>query len=194
MKNNVLPDREQALEMILRLEAPFQTMAWVMLETGAKFSDVQALRVRDVQLDRGWVMIGGRRHDLSAGLMEAVDDYLRRIFRPAFEAMKRSAAGSTFSARKLFPAWMLDGYEHQPVDAVFPVTEYVAALHHASASVGFRGMVNSNTLRLVAAREWLRQGMPVTALHERLGHRDLMTTMLLAQSLQHGGLTFAAAA
>lgn len=194
MKNNALPDRSQALEIVLRIEAPFQVLAWIMLETGAKFSDIQSLRVRDIRLDRGMLICGGRSHEMSAGLMEAIDEYLRTILRPAFEQLKRLRESAPFASRRFFPAWILDGYEHLPVDAALPLAEYVAALQAAASRAGFHGIVNSNTLRLVTAREWLAQGMPLPELHQRLGHGDIMTTMLLAQTLQYGGLTFAVAA
>lgn len=194
MKDTSLPERSQALELALALESPFQVIAWIMLETGAKFQEVQALRVRDARLDQGCLLLGRRLHTMSGGLREAVDEYVRTILRPAYEQLKRGREGYAFSSGTLFPAWMLDGYEHLPVASSFPVVEYVTALRYAAGSVGFHGPVHSNTLRLVAAREWLRQGLSVMDLHQRLGHGDLMTTMLLAQTLQYGEITFAAAA
>lgn len=194
MKNTSLPDRSQALDMVLALESPFQVIAWIMLETGVKFHDLQGMRVQDVQAERGVLTLGRRLHRMSEGLRETLEIYLRDVLRPAYEQLKRRREARPFASVKLFPAWILDGYEHLPVASAFPLDEYLAALRCAAAPAGFRGLVNSNTLRLVAAREWLKQGMSVTELHQRLGHGDLMTTMLLAQTLQYGEITFAAAA
>jgi len=194
MKIAHLPSRSESFDMILKLEAPFQSIAWLMVETGLKFSDLQGLRVRDIQLERGRMMAAGQAFQLSAGLIECVRDYTRDILRPAFEQLKRQESGKMFTEIRLFPLWMLDGCEDAAVDDVLTVTEFVAALQVAGEQSGYRGVVNSNTFRLVAAREWIAQGMSMNELNVRLGHRDLMTTMLLAQTLRHGGLTFAAAA
>jgi site-specific recombinase XerD len=190
---STLPDKEQVFEMILRLEQPFQSMAWLMLETGAKLASLQDLRVRDVQLDRGQLQLHGRACQLSLGLQEALADYLRVILRPAFEQMKRASAKNLFAPVRLFPAWLLDGQENAPLDTFVSTGDFVAALQAAAQASGYAGRVHSNTLRLVAARNWLEQGMAIPTLHETLGHTDLMTTLLLAQTLQHGALRFASA-
>lgn len=194
MKNVELPSRDEALEMIMHLDAPFQTMAWIMLETGAKFSAVQTIRIREVQIERGRLIIDGQTFQLSIGLIESIHAYIATILRPGFEQLKRKSHSMSFSAQRLFPAWIMDGFEHMDLEAVMPLADFVNALQSAAKRSGCRRLVNSNTLRLVAAREWLKQGMKMDDLHQRLGHRDLMTTMLLAQTLRHGGLTFAAAA
>lgn len=193
VRTSSLPEKNQALEMILRLDQPFQSMAWLMLETGAKLASLQDLRVRDLQLDRGQLKLHGRTLPLSQGLQEALADYLRMILRPAFEQMKRGSAQQLFSPARLFPAWLLSGQESAPLDAFVSTGDFVAALQAAARASGYAGCVHSNTLRLVTARHWLEQGMAIPALHETLGHRDLMTTLLLAQTLRHGGLSFAVA-
>ncbi|MGA1193211.1 MAG: tyrosine-type recombinase/integrase [Kiritimatiellia bacterium] len=188
-----LPEKDQVFEMILRLDQPFQSLAWLMLETGAKLSELQDLRVRDLQLDRGQLQRNGRAWPLSDGLQEALADYLRLILRPAFEQLKRKSGQQMFSATRLFPAWLLDGQESAPLDAFVSTADFVSALQSAASASGYSGRVHSNTLRLVTARSWLEQGMAIPALHETLGHRDLMTTLLLVQTLQQGGLSFLAA-
>lgn len=197
MKNQVgvttssLPDKEQVFEMILRMDQPFQSMAWLMLETGAKLASLQDLQVRDVQLDRGQLQLHGRAWPLSRGLQEALADYFREILRPAFEQLKRGSGKHLFTQIRLFPAWLLDGQESAPLEAYVSTEDFVAALQSAARASGYAGRVHSNTLRLVTARNWLEQGMAIPVLHETLGHRDLMTTLLLVQTLQFGALRFA---
>jgi len=72
------------------------------------------------------------------------------------------------------------------------MTVFVRALQESARAAGFAGLVHSNTLRLACARRWLEQGVPVTELHRRLGHGDMMTTLLMVQALEFGGLTFTA--
>lgn len=194
MKKAHMPERAEAVEMVMQLDVPFQTMAWMMLETGLKYAELQALRVRDICIERSQLHVAGRTYDLSAGLAESVRTFIRAIMRPAFEQLKRPGKGGPFTTQRLFPAWILDGYEDAAPDAAIPVSEFLFALQSAASATGYRGMIHSNTLRLVAAREWMRQGMATMELHRRLGHSDVMTTLLLAQTLQRGELTFAAAA
>lgn len=198
MKNQniteVGPTVDEVMELLMRLAMPYRLMGWIMLETGTRYTELQRMLVRDAPAGRGWLRVGTRQVTLSPGLARAVDGYVRDVLRPAFEQLKRKSRGVLFPTVCMFPAWLLEGCEDEPVHRALSVADFVATLQAAAQQAGIRGMVNSNTLRLVAAREWLRQGMSITDLHERLGHDDLMTTLLLAQTLRHGGLTFAAAA
>lgn len=194
---NVLPNAATVCEIILRLERPFQVMAWLMVETAARMSDLQRLRVNEVNRDLKTVVFsdGGRVRTmpLSCGLVEAVDAYLPAL-REAFEKNKRwnrrSREVRMFADQLLFPAWMLDGFSQASLEEPVPAAEFVRALQFAAVASGYEGRVQSNTLRLFCASRWLEQGMDSGSLHAKLGHGDMMTTLLMVQALKYGGLTF----
>lgn len=199
-----VPSSVEVINVISRLEQPFRALAWLMLETGARFNELQSLRVRDLQSAGCRIHVGSeqgiRALDISRGLSESLNDYIETILRPAFEQMKRwtakdrSSAAPLFSRQLLFPVWILDGYERAQNDEAIPADEFACSLRHAAMGSGCRASMHSNTMRLVAAKSWLAMGVSMDELHASLGHRDLMTTMLLAEALQRGKLTFAAAA
>jgi len=210
MKQNrtehVLPDDSTVCEILLRMERPFQVMAWMMVETAARISDLQALRVRDVNRDNKTLLLEqggvGRMMNLSAGLMDAIDPHLTAL-REVFEKNKRWSFSSRhaashevqmFADQLLFPVWMLPGHARASLHEPVPVAEFVRAIQNAASESGYEGMIQSNTLRLFCTLRWLAQGMDVANLHVLLGHRDMMTTLLMVQALKYGGLTFASCA
>jgi len=198
------PSPAQANEMILRLDPPYQQMAWLMAETGGRLSGIQSLRVRHVSFARKAVVLpteqGEKIAALSGGLLEALADYQDCILRPGFEReirWKTPGLGGRvrmFSDQLLFPAWLLTGLESADVEQPVPAPDFVLALQAAARATGYLGAVQSHTMRLVCASRWLSHGMTIPDLHEHLGHRDLMTTLLLVQALRYGGLTYAAPA
>lgn len=195
-----LPEQKQVCELILHLDSPFQAMAWLMVETALRMPDLQTLRVRDLDRSRRTLRIrgegDGRELCLSAGLGEALVEHADRVLRPAFEHFKRwkdrpgEGRATMFQEQLLFPAWLLTGFEEAGMGEPIPSRVFVEVLQDVAGRIGFRGRIHSQSLRLWAAGWWLAAGVTVKALHERLAHRDLMTTLLLVQALQAGKLEF----
>lgn len=202
-----LPDDQQICEMIVRLPDPFQLMAWIMVETGLRFSTIAELPVESFSATKKQLMVeqGTRmqRIELSAGLTTAVAAYLSRQ-RPVFEQKSRRLSlrmrfqpverKARFIESRLFPVWAAPGYDGPCRDAALPSAWFVDALDEAARATGFDGGMHSHTLRHACAKRWFDQGLPLAEVNQRLGHRDVMTTLLLAQALRHGGLTFTQAA
>ncbi len=202
-----LPDERQLCEMILQLPEPYQVMAWLMVETGLRIRDVTSLAVRQFSgAKRQLVVEEGaevRRISLSKGLVSALTDHVSRI-RPAYEGqgrglfriarLNRVEHPVRFADSLLYPAWAVAGYEKVSGNLEIPSSWFVDALSHAAQDAGFNGVIHSNTLRHACVTRWINQGLGVAEIHDLLGHRDLMTSMLLVQALQHGGLTFTTAA
>lgn len=202
-----LPDGQQVCEILLRLPDPYQVMAWLVVETGLRLGDVAGLPVRAFSPAHRAVTLADdanvRRFVLSEGLAAALADHLAAL-RPRYEGqgnrtfrlfrMPRTEEPVRFADSLLFPAWSVRGYERTSGNLVIPVPWIVDALDRAAGEAGFIGVIHSNTLRHACVTRWIEQGLPVTDIHQRLGHRDLMTTLLLVQALQHGGLTFTSAA
>jgi site-specific recombinase XerD len=202
-----LPDEQQVCEWLLRLPAPYQLMAWIVVETGLRLAEVAALPVRAFAPATRTVTVADRacprRFVVSPGLSSALADHLVAL-RPRFEGQgtrtfrmfraTRVAEPVRFSDALLFPAWTVRGHARTTGNRIIPVPWIVDALDQAAGDAGFVGVIHSNTLRHACIKRWLDQGLSIGELHERLGHRDLMTTLLLAQTLRHGGLTFTSAA
>jgi len=201
--DNALPNASIVCDVLMRLDQPFHVMAWIMAESAARISDLQSLRVRDVNREKKTVLIeegtAVRTMNLSDGLVEAVEKYLCSL-RESFEKNKRwkySSGHATtrdvqmFADQLLFPAWILHGHDCASLNEPISVAEFVRALQNAATEAGFGGHIQSHTLRLFCTSRWLEQGMDVAALHINLGHRDIMTTMLMVQALKYGGLKFA---
>lgn len=201
--DSTLPNASTVCEVLLKLERPFQVMAWMMSESAARISDLQSLRIRDVNREKKTLLLedgpNGRTFNLSAGLVEAIDQYLFSL-REVFEKSKRWGFSlrhaathevQMFADQLLFPVWVLPGHARASLHEPIPVAEFVRAMQHAATEAGYDGLIQSNTLRLFCTSRWLEQGMDVATLHKMLGHRDVMTTMLMVQALKYGGLTFA---
>lgn len=202
-----LPDEQQVCELLLRLPAPYQLMAWIVVETGLRLTEVAALPVRAFAPATRTVTVADgptpRRFLVSPGLASAVGSHLAAL-RPRFEGQgtrtfrlfrsPRITEPVRFADALLFPVWSVAGQSRTTGNRIIPVPWIVDALDQAAGDAGFIGVIHSNTLRHACIKRWLDQGLSIGELHERLGHRDLMTTLLLAQTLRHGGLTFTSAA
>mgnify|MGYP003602325920 FL=1 len=207
MTNRPLPDDRETCEMILRLANPFHLMAWLMVETGVRITDLETMPVSAFHSAKREVVIGGSRAGrvvaVSTGLASALTAYVAAL-RPAYEKrthrltllgrFSRPSEPVRFADALLFPVGALDEFSGPHFDAPIPSAWFVHALEQAAAECGYTGPVHSNTLRHVCAKRWLVQGLSLAEVNQRLGHRDVMTTMLMAQALQHGGLTFTTAA
>ncbi len=202
-----LPDDREACNMILRLAHPFDVMAWLMVETGIRINDLETMPVHAFRSAKREVSIdaadGRRIVSLSTGLTTALVDYVAAL-RPLFEhrthrltlltRFARPAKIMRFSDALLFPVGAVDGFSVPRFDEPIPASWFVQALEEAAQASGYNGPVHSNTLRHVCTKRWLRQGLSLAEVNHRLGHRDVMTTMLMAQALQYGGLTYTSAA
>jgi integrase len=201
MKTTNLPDSATVCDLLMHLEPPHQLIGWIMSETAARMEDIQQLRVGDVRHETRTLMFRHLRTPvpvpLSLGLAAALQEHQDRL-RPWFESERRRAQPANpecdrvtrFGELRLFPARMAREKAHVSLNEPVATACFIRALRAAAQAAGFTGPVQSNTLRHACALRWLEQGMDVHDLHHRLGHRDLMTTLLLVQALNYGGLTF----
>jgi len=197
-----LPNANQVCDMIMHLEAPIHLMAWLMAETAMRLSDIQALNVNSFSRGRNELLVGqgetAFRVQLSSGLAEALGNYISDL-RLDFEQKKRWGSDSArnrkreipmFSEQILFPSWSLAAHEKDAMTDVISSANFVRALQSAAMTCGYKGRIHSHTLRHACATRWLEQGLTVAEIHHKLGHRDLLTTLMLVQALQFGGLTY----
>jgi integrase len=197
-----LPNANQVCDMVMHLETPIHLMAWLMAETALRLSDIQALRVNSFSRGRNELSVGqvdaSFRVLLSTGLSEALGNYVSDL-RLVFEQKKRWGSDSArnrkreipmFGEQALFPSWSQAGHEKDIMTDVISSANFVRALQSAAMTCGYEGRIHSHTLRHACATRWLEQGLTVAEIHHKLGHRDLLTTLMLVQALQFGGLTY----
>ncbi|HMO50136.1 MAG TPA: tyrosine-type recombinase/integrase [Kiritimatiellia bacterium] len=198
-----LPDSDTVCRLLMALAPPYDVMAWLMVETAARVHDVQALRIGDLRPESRVLKLPGecgvRDVVLSEGLADALNRFREDLLRPAFAWLERENRRNAkrgpgrFAAQRFFPAWLLDGNGTDDPDVPISTEDATVAWRAAAKSVGYYGPIHSNTLRLFAAKARWEQGSSIQELHDMLGHRDLMTTLLLVQSLDERGLRFAGA-
>jgi len=199
-----LPDDSVVCDMIMRMDPPFHVMAWLMAETGCRVSDFAALRVGDFQRRTRELVIasecGARAVGVSDGLAGVLGEHVDQL-KARFERHQRGRVTRTHRGPRLvqslatcplFPVWCVEGQERGALLDPIPVAWFVGALQEAALSSGFTRPVHSQTLRLVCAQRWLLRGMRFDELHQRLGHRDPLTSLLMVEALRHGGLHFVA--
>jgi len=202
VNSRTLIDTPVACEMLLHLEPPVQLMGWIMYETAARFPEIQSLRVSDYV--RGTLTFPdspgstGRSFVISPGLMEELQEYTSSL-KTDFEvnirwkgngSLRSGSWSANFADQLLFPLRAADGYEHMSPDDPISSDLFVSQLQFSANRCGYHGRIHSHSLRLACTRRWMDQKLPVSRIHELLGHRDMMTTLLLVQALQYGGLTF----
>lgn len=190
----------EAIELVGRLprDADY-LLAALMLSTGARLPDLLTARVGDLS-PRHDVLHGNAKlaipPDLQADLARHLDRvrtlYERDAGRLGLSGFDRRTPGLRWADMPLFP-----DEDARPKKTGQPALrpargegDVVRSLQDVADALGWNRLIQSNTLRHAYARAKLEEGMPVEALQARLGHRDLMTTLLYIQSLVGRGLAF----
>jgi integron integrase len=204
-------DFEQVQRVLFRLRGTPRLVASILYGSGLRINEACALRVKDVDLSRGQIMVragkGGRdrRTMLPGSLVPFVERQLERVRKlhgrdlgaghgavelPAALDRKLPSAPYEFGWQWLFPA------------ARYHVQRDTGTVrrHHLHASViqravtdaaraaGVPQRVSCHTFRHSFATHLLEAGYDIRTVQELLGHRDLSTTMIYTHVLNRGGL------
>jgi integron integrase len=205
----VLSQRE-VRALLGRLRDPARLCATLMYGSGLRVSECVSLRVKDVDLDRGEIIVrtgkGGkdRRTPLAdrsaASLRRWLGDRDRlhradrrhRVCVTALgEALERKYPGAAGEWRwsYVFPAsrTFVDSTgvrrRHHLHETVVP-----RAIKKAAAAAGLSKRVSSHSLRHSFATHLLKVGADIRTVQELLGHTDVRTTMIYTHVLNRGGL------
>ncbi len=186
-------------------------MALLMYGAGLRVMECCSLRIKDIDLERGEIMVRrgkGNRDRVTMLPAQTRDEILaqirvvralhdRRVARgggyivlPGAFDRKDPTAAQRWIWMWLFPAsrehWDAERGQHRS-HHVHP-TVVQRAVSDAGRRAGLTQRVSCHTLRHSFATHLLASGYDIRTIQELLGHRDVSTTMLYTHVLNRGGL------
>jgi integron integrase len=205
----VLSQRE-VRSILSQLEPRARLCAALMYGSGLRLSECVNLRVKDVDFDRGEIVVHGgkgdkdRRTPLAGSCRAPLRHWLRRQEREFARDVRRHVCTTGLSEplRRKLPAAEREWRWRY----VFPSTRIVRdgqdvwRRHHLDASVVQRAIVNAvraagivkratcHSLRHSFATHLLEAGADIRTVQELLGHSDVRTTMIYTHVLNRGAL------
>ena len=193
-----------------RMDGLHGLMARLMYGTGMRITECLSLRVKDLELARGEIVVrhakGGRDRltMLPSSLAEPLRAQLeesRRIYEedrgrrlpgvelPLAYARKNPGAGRSWGWHWVFPQDHISRdprtgirRRHHAYDQTFQ-----RALKKAAHAAGIAKPISSHTLRHSFATHLMEAGYDIRTVQELLGHRDVSTTMIYTHVLNRGG-------
>lgn len=149
------------------------TMLHTMYATGLRVSELVSLKIRDLNLDAGFLAATGKGNKqrlvpLGEWAMELLQKYLteiRPLSAPATEEILFLSNRRKAMTRQRF--WQL-------------VKEY-------AEQAGIRKSISPHKLRHSFATHLLERGQDIRTVQEQLGHTDVRTTQIYTHVIQRGG-------
>ena len=210
MRVPVVLSRAEVEAILGRLNGDCWLMASLMYGSGLRVAECAALRVKDVDLDRGEIVVRDgkgrkdRRTVLPLTLQAPLAAHLAQV-KQQHEADRRAGRGSV-----ALPDALRSKYPKAPWEWawqwVFPATRFYVdratgerRRHHLHPSVvqravkeavraaGIARHASCHSLRHSFATHLLESGYDLRTIQELLGHRDVSTTMVYTHVLNRGG-------
>jgi integron integrase len=206
----VVLSRHEIDALLQRMEGTHELMARLMYGTGLRLSECLALRVKDVDMDRGQLIVRqgkGAKDRITMfprTLVEPMSAHLaevRKIYRadraagvpgvalPDAYAVKNPGASRSWGWHWVFPQ---DRLSVDPVSRIkrrhhaFDQT-FQRALKRAALLARIDKPISSHTLRHSFATHLMEAGYDIRTVQELLGHKDVSTTMIYTHVLNRGG-------
>jgi integron integrase len=205
----VLSQRE-VRALLGRLRDPARLCATLMYGSGLRVSECVSLRVKDVDLDRGEIVVragkGGkdRRTPLAdrsaASLRRWLADRERLHRADQRDRVRVTALGEALERKYPRAAGEWRWSYVFPASRTFVDPAGVRRRHHlhetvvqraikeAALAAGLSKRVSSHSLRHSFATHLLEAGADIRTVQELLGHTDVRTTMIYTHVLNRGGL------
>ena len=206
----VVLSREEVALLLSRLRGPVWLMASLMYGAGLRLQECVELRVKDINADRGELMVrdgkGGKDRVtmLPASLREPLTAHLARVkvqhddevasgrggvALPGRLSVKYPNAAHEWAWQWVFPAtrFYVDRETGERRRHHLHETVVQRAVKNAVRSAGLSRSATCHSLRHSFATHLLEAGYDIRTIQELLGHRDVSTTMIYTYVLNQGG-------
>jgi integron integrase len=206
----VVLDQRELLVLLDRMPARYALMAKLQYGAGLRVSELVRLRVKDVDLRRGQVLVRGGKGDkdrvapLPQKLEVALVDHmelvrqlfakdreqnLAGVYLPGALARKYPKAGQEWPWQWLWPSreTSVDPRSGEKRRHHVLPTPYQAAIKAAAKAAGLSKRVTSHSLRHSFATHLLERGTDIRTVQDLLGHSHVETTMVYLHVMQKPG-------
>jgi integrase len=177
---------EEAFELLEAVRGePLEAFFTLALLTGCRLGELQALRWRDVDLERRRLVVSRTFEGMKDGepvftSSSARKNHARTIWLAdkAIEALERWQADQEAQKRKAGDAWREYGLVFTSRVGT-PLDTYHVSQRHFPRLLerAHLDRMRFHDLRHSAGTIWLSQGVPVKVVSEMLGHADVATTL-----------------
>lgn len=207
----VVLSRDECGRLFSRLEGTNRLMAELAYGAGLRLMELLRLRVQDLDLGRGRLMVRSGKGDkdrvtvLPTRLREPIDEHLDRlralhaedraaslpgVWLPEGLARKYARAGETWEWQWVFPSRELSvdpasraRRRHHVNDTTFQNT-----IKRAARQAGIDKRVSPHVLRHSFATHLLESGADIRTVQELLGHDSVETTQIYTHVMQKPGV------
>lgn len=206
----VVLSREEVRAVISNLEEPARLVALLLYGGGLRLLEALSLRVKDVDLERGEILIRGGKGDKDRRTVlptSAKGPLLLQLQRvkalhaadlaygagsvvlPGAIGAKNPGAARMLAWQWVFPATRLyrDELTGRLVRHHFHESAVQRAVHDAVLRAGITKRATCHTFRHSFATHLLESGYDIRTVQELLGHSDVRTTMIYTHVLNRGG-------